>query len=285
MAARRLPSILSPLTKEESLKVTQIHSLAGMLENTKSLIKYTPFRMPHHSVSVEGINGGGKVIRPGEVSLAHHGILFLDEAPEFKKGVLQALREPIEAEKVVITRAQMSIWFPASFQLILAANPCPCGNLGRKQKVCFCSQAEVYRYWKRLGNALLDRIDIRVPVKPVSPEELVGVSGDSSKVIRERVVKAVNIQKSRYADCGFSYNSRIPPGLVDKFCSLDKSCAYLLIEAMKKVSISSRAVHSILKIARTIADLDESVNIEKDHLLEAIQHRRYGDNDFFWNFG
>lgn len=131
----------------------------------------------------------------------------------------------------------------------------------------------------------MDRIDIRVPVKPVLPEELVGESSDLSKDIRERVVKAVNIQKRRYEDYGFSYNSRIPPGLVDKFCSLDKSCAHLLVEAMKKVSISSRAVHSILKIARTIADLDESMNIEKDHLLEAIQHRRYGDNDFFWNFG
>ncbi|MBN2534741.1 MAG: YifB family Mg chelatase-like AAA ATPase [Spirochaetales bacterium] len=285
MAARRLPTILPPLSRQEALEVTQIHSLAGSLEKGCGLIRHAPFRMPHHSASPEGIIGGGKVPKPGEVSLAHHGILFLDEAPEFQPNILQALREPIEAEKVIISRAQASLWYPASFQLVLAANPCPCGNLGRKDKVCLCSSSDIFRYWKRLGNALLDRIDIRVPVSPVPPEEIIGKSGASSSGIRARVMRAVKIQHDRYAPYPFSYNSRIPPGLLDRFCGLDKECAHLLIDAMKKVSVSSRSVHSILKIARTIADLDESERIEKTHLLEAIQHRRYGDNDFFWKFG
>jgi magnesium chelatase family protein len=285
MAARRLPTILPPLSRQEALEVTQIHSLAGTLDKGCGLIRHAPFRMPHHSASQEGIIGGGKVPKPGEVSLAHHGILFLDEAPEFRKNILQALREPIEAEKVIISRAQMSLWYPASFQLVLAANPCPCGNLGRKEKVCLCSSSDVFRYWKRIGNVLLDRIDIRVPVSPVPMEEIVGGAGTSSSGIRSRIIKAVKIQHTRYARLPFSRNSRIPPGLLDRFCKLDKECAHLLIRAMKKVSISSRSVHSILKIARTVADLDESVNIEKDHLLEAIQHRRYGENDFFWKFG
>ena len=225
------------------------------------------------------------MLKPGEASLAHHGILFLDEAPEFRKNVLQSLREPIEAEKVVITRARMNVWYPASFQLVLAANPCPCGNLGRKEKVCLCSTSDVYRYWKKLGGALLDRIDIRVPVSPVGPDAIVGERGSSSTEIRRSVMRAVHIQKKRYTGLDFSFNSRIPAGLIDRFCTLDKDCARLLVQAMKKVSISSRAVHSILKITRTIADLDGSDTIEKEHLLEAIQHRRYGDHDFFWKFG
>jgi magnesium chelatase family protein len=285
MAAYRLPTIVPALSDEQALEVTQIHSLAGMLDKEAGLIRYVPFRAPHHSASCEGIIGGGRVPRPGEASLAHKGILFLDEVPEFRKNVLQGLREPIEAEKVVISRARMNVWFPASFQLVMAANPCPCGNMGRKHKVCLCSSRDIQGYWKRLGSALLDRIDIRVPVKPVSPGELVGEKGDSSDRVRERVKQAVIIQQRRYAEYHFSTNSRIPPGLVDTFCHIDTSCAQVLVNAIKKVSISSRAVHSILKIARTIADLEGADTIEKDHILEAIQHRRYGDNDFFWSFG
>lgn len=285
MAAHRLPTILPPLSEQESLEVTQIHSLAGMLTKDSGLIGNAPLRIPHHSASTEGVIGGGRIPRPGEVSLAHHGILFLDEAPEFRKNVLQALREPIEAEKVIITRVRSNVWYPASFQLVLAANPCPCGNLGRKDKVCLCGSKEVYYYWKKIGGALLDRIDIRVPVQPVSPDAIIGDKGSSSQEARARVMRAVKIQRERYANLGFSSNSRIPPGLLDRFCVLDTSCAHLLVKAIKKISISSRAVHSILKITRTIADLDESPVIKEEHVLEAIQHRRYGDNDFFWKFG
>jgi magnesium chelatase family protein len=284
LGVRRLPTILPRLSREESLTVTGIHSLAGKLPAHSGLISRPPFRVPHHSASTEGIIGGGKIPKPGEVSLAHEGILFLDEAPEFRKNLLQALREPIEEERITIARAGCSYWFPASFQLVLAANPCPCGNLGRKEKVCLCTTQEVYRYWKKLGGALLDRIDIRVPLSPVSSEEIVGEKGTASEEVKKRVEGAIVLQRERYMAYGFSRNSRIPPGLLDRFCQLDKTCTGLLVETMKKIEISSRAVHSILKIARTIADLDNSQRIREEHLLEAIQHRRYGDTDFFWKF-
>jgi len=229
--------------------------------------------------------GGGAIPKPGEVSLAHAGVLFLDEAPEFKQSLLQALREPVEAEKVIIARAASTLWFPASFQLVLAANPCPCGNLGNETKVCLCSSTEVYKYWKRLGGALLDRIDIRVPLKPVPTAELTGEKAISSTEVRLRVGAAVKIQKARYQGLGFSSNSRIPAGLLDKFCALDQKCTNTLHKAVNKLAISSRACHSILKIARTIADLAGSEAILEDHLLEAVQHRRYGDTDLFWRFG
>ncbi|MBN1699124.1 MAG: YifB family Mg chelatase-like AAA ATPase [Spirochaetales bacterium] len=285
MGARRLPSILPPLSREESLEVTGIHSIAGKLPPHCGLITRPPFRMPHHSASTEGIIGGGKLPKPGEVSLAHEGILFLDEAPEFRKDLLQALREPIEEERITIARAESNVRFPASFQLVLAANPCPCGNLGRKEKVCLCSTQEVYRYWKKLGGALLDRIDIRVPLSPVSSEELVGDGGPDGGEVRRRVEAAVSRQHERFKGHGFSRNSRIPPGYLDKFCPLDRLSRGLLIDSMKKISLSSRAIHSIIKIARTVSDLEGSERIGEEHILEAIQHRRYGDGDFFWKFG
>jgi len=285
MSIKRLATILPQLNRQESLSVTQIHSIAGLLTEHMGLIRNAPFRMPHHTASAEGIIGGGKITKPGEVSLAHEGILFLDEAPEFKKNLLQALREPIETEKAIISRAGLSVWFPASFQLSMTANPCPCGNLGRPEAVCFCSKADVYRYWKKMGGALLDRIDIRIPVSPVTTKEIAGEKGESSKTVRERVEKAVYIQNDRYKEFNFSRNSKIPPGLIDKYCYLDKKCSNLLAKALDKLSISSRACHSILKVARTIADLSTSENIIPDHILEAIQHRRYGDGDYFWKFG
>ncbi len=284
MAARRLPTILPELSEKEALDTTRIHSIAGILPSHVGLIKRPPFRMPHHSASNEGIIGGGKILRPGEVSLAHEGVLFLDEAPEFRKSLLQALREPIEAEKVMIARAGVSLWFPSSFQLVLAANPCPCGNLGRKERACLCNPYEVNLYWKKLGAALLDRIDIRVPLSPVPARDIVGEKSESSEEVRSRVTAAIALQRERYSGLGFSRNSRIPPGLLDRFASLDKKCTNTLAHAIEKLSISSRASHSIIKIARTVADLDGSERIKDDHLLEAIQHRRYGDSDFYWNY-
>ncbi|MEJ2664768.1 MAG: YifB family Mg chelatase-like AAA ATPase [Spirochaetia bacterium] len=285
MSARRLSTIIPALSRQESVEVTRIHSVAGLLPPQSDLISYTPLRMPHHSASNEGILGGGKLLKPGEVSLAHRGILFLDEAPEFKKNILQGLREPIEQEKVIIARAGFSVWFPSSFQLVLACNPCACGNLGRQDKVCLCGMREVSRYWKKIGGALLDRIDIRIPVKPVTGMQIAGREKETSKQIKSRVERVIALQRERFAGCGFSRNSQIPPGLIDRFCSLNGSSAALLSKAVDKLGLSSRAYHSIVKIARTIADFENKDTIGKEHVLEAVQHRRYGDDNFFWESG
>ena len=282
MAARRLPTIIPRLSQEESIEVTRIHSVAGILPPDTGLINFTPLRMPHHSASNEGILGGGKLLKPGEVSLAHRGILFLDEAPEFKKNVLQSLREPIEQEKIVIARAGSSVWFPSSFQLVLAANPCACGNLGRGDKICLCSSTEVSRYWRRIGGALLDRIDIRVPLKPVSCFQIAEKKAETSEEIAKRVRRVIEIQVRRFAGQKFLRNSQIPPGLIDRFCPLNATTASLLAKAIEKLSISSRTYHSILKIARTIADFEGTETIGKEHVFEAVQHRRYGDDNYFW---
>jgi len=284
MSVSRFPTILPQLTKEESLTVTRIHSLAGIFPDGAGLIRYPPFRQPHHTASNEGIIGGGGLPRPGEVSLAHEGVLFLDEAPEFKISLLQSLREPVEEGKVTIVRAGSKLWFPASFQLILAINPCPCGNLGQKGLACICTTSEIHRYWKKIGGALLDRIDIRIPLQAVPAEELVGEKGESSAKVRARVLQAVNIQRQRYRGMDFSWNSRIPPGQLSRFCTLDKQGMMLIVQTARKLGLSSRACHSIIKVARTIADLAASAVIKSDHLLEAAQHRRFGDNDIFWNF-
>jgi magnesium chelatase family protein len=175
--------------------------------------------------------------------------------------------------------------YPASFQLIITSNPCPCGNLGRDERVCYCSTREIQAYWKRLGGALLDRIDIRVPVKPVSIEKMVGDKGENSEQVRERVTTVIEIQAARFKDFSFNWNAHIPPGLMERFCSLNKECALILAKATQKLSLSSRACHSILKVARTIADLGGSEAIQKDHILEAVQHRRYGEEDVFWSYG
>jgi magnesium chelatase family protein len=284
MAARRLPSILPPLSWEESLAVTRIHSLAGILPTACGLIRRPPLRMPHHGASSEGVVGGGKPPRPGEVSLAHEGVLLLDEAAEFRASLLQSLREPLEEGSVTIARAGSTVQYPASFQLILTANPCPCGNLGRAQAVCACSPAEVRSYWRKLGGALLDRVDIRVPLKPVPAAEMADGPGESSAELAERVAGAVRLQRLRYEGLGFSRNGRLPPGLVERYCSPGPEGAALLAQAMSQLDLSSRAYHSILKVARTIADLAGSENIAREHLLEAIQHRRYGDTDIFWSY-
>jgi magnesium chelatase family protein len=240
--------------------------------------------MPHHGASSEGIIGGGKSPRPGEASLAHEGVLLLDEAAEFRATLLQSLREPLEEGSVTIARAGSTVQYPASFQLVLTANPCPCGNLGRAQAVCSCSAAEVRSYWRKLGGALLDRVDIRVPLKPVSAAEMAGGAGESSAELSEKVAGAVKLQRRRYAGLAFSRNGRLPPGLVERFCALGSAGVGLLAQAMSQLDLSSRAYHAILKVARTIADLAESESIGRDHLLEAIQHRRYGDADIFWSY-
>jgi magnesium chelatase family protein len=283
LAARRLPSILPGLDREEALAVTRIHSIAGVLPAGAGLVTRPPFRMPHHTASNEGIVGGGRLLKPGEASLAHHGVLFLDEAPEFGMSLLQSLREPIEDGWISIARAGATVRYPALLQLVLAFNPCPCGNLGRDSHACVCSKVEIYRYWRRVGGALLDRIDVRVPLVPVSAREMCApAKPEETKLIRARVDRVVARQKQRYAGCGFSWNARIPAGLIEKYCPLDEKCRRGLEKAAESVSISSRAIHSILRIARTIADLASEERIRWNHLEEALQHRRYGDGDFFW---
>jgi magnesium chelatase family protein len=283
MSARLLPCLYPRLTREEALVVTRIHSIAGVLPPGMGLITRPPFRAPHHSASSEGIIGGGKLLKPGEVSLAHHGVLFLDESPEFGMSLLQSLREPVEDGWVSIARAGSTVRYPAGCQLVLAFNPCPCGNMGRDSHVCRCTDVEVQRYWRRVGGALLDRIDMRVPLAPVSPDEMYQPTNPQDALrLQEGVARAIHIQQERYAGFPFSSNARIPPGLMDRFCPLTRDGASVLIAAARQHSISSRAFHSVLRIARTVADIEEQPVIQAPHVEEAVRHRRYGDNDYFW---
>jgi magnesium chelatase family protein len=210
-------------------------------------------------------------------------VLFLDEAPEFGSALLQGLREPVEEGRVTIARAGSTVTWPARFQLVLAFNPCPCGNLGRSGRVCVCSPAEVHRYWRRMGGALLDRVDVRVPVDPVPAKDMcVAADADEGHRIAGRVAAAAAVQRRRHAGLGFTWNARIPPGLVERLCPIDEDGRRVLLDAAERFAISSRAFHAVLRIARTIADLAGSTDINADHLREATEHRRYGDGDFHW---
>ncbi|MEM5948249.1 YifB family Mg chelatase-like AAA ATPase [Spirochaetia bacterium 38H-sp] len=285
MASYAFPSILPPLTESERLSVLQVYSLAGELsiDGERVFSGMRPFRAPHHSATVEGMIGGGRDVRPGEISLAHNGVLFMDEAPEFRSAIMQSLREPVETGRVTLSRAGQSFWYPARFQLILAANPCPCGNLGKEDAICACSVQEIKRYWRRIGAPLLDRIDIRFPVKPEDTEVILGGEAESSTSIRKRVMRAWQIQKERYAGRSHTRNAYIPAEDIDKFCVTSEAVRSVLVRAVEKLALSARANASILKLARTIADLDASSEIKKEHVLEAVQYRRYGDMDFYWS--
>ncbi|WNY68321.1 YifB family Mg chelatase-like AAA ATPase [Borreliella lusitaniae] len=272
-------SILPPLTNKELIETNRIWSISGKLIDRK-IIKQRPFRNPHHTASKEGIIGGGPNPLPGEVSLAHNGILFLDEALEFKKSILQSLREPIEDKSISISRASSKLFkYPANFQLMLAMNLCPCGNLGKKNTDCFCSQQEISNYWKKLGAAMLDRIDIRVPTRAINNEKLLSETSESSSKIKQRIIKARNIQNIRYENfANINKNSDLNSNYIEKFCELSAILKNDLIYILNKLNISSRATHSILKIARTISDLKEEKNISREALLEAIEHRKNGEN-------
>ncbi|HET6452735.1 MAG TPA: YifB family Mg chelatase-like AAA ATPase [Spirochaetia bacterium] len=283
MAARRLPCLLPRLDREAALEVTRIHSIAGVLPPESGLVTVPPFRMPHHSASAEGILGGGRFLRPGEVSLAHRGILFLDEAPEFGMSLLQGLREPVEDGWVSIARAGRTVRYPAELQLVLAFNPCPCGNLGRGGHVCVCGRLEVERYWRRVGGALLDRVDLRVPLSPVPARDLCQPADPAEdQAARRQVQAAVSRQAARYDGLGFACNARIPAALIDRFCALDAAGRATLLRAGEDLHVSSRAFHSILRTARTLADLEEEDHILPRHVLEAVEQRRYGDGDFYF---
>jgi magnesium chelatase family protein len=276
MMARRLPTILPDLTFEEALETTKIYSVLGMLKNGIPLLSARPFRAPHHTISDAGLIGGGQSPKPGEVSLAHNGVLFLDESPEFKKNVLEVLRQPLEDGMVTISRATSSLSFPARFILVIAYNPCPCGYLGDMKHDCRCTPAQVQRYESKLSGPLLDRIDMHLEVPAVPYKEMSsGNSGEPSSVIKERVEQARKVQKKRFAQRkNFYCNGQMIPKDLKKFCLLDKGSGKLIEDAVDRLGLSARSYHRILKIGRTIADLDQSEQLQTNHIAEAIQYRR-----------
>ena len=275
MLAKRLPSILPPLTFEEALETTKVHSVAGILPRHKALITERPFRSPHHTISDAALIGGGTIPRPGEVSYAHHGVLFLDELPEFKKNVLEVLRQPLEDYKVTVSRSKMSLEFPANFMLAAAMNPCPCGYFTDPNKECTCNSAQIQKYMAKISGPLLDRIDIHIEVPAVKFKELASSSeGEKSEKIRERVIEARKIQQRRFIDQKNIFkNADMTNKELKKFCVLDESSEDLLKMAMTRLGLSARAYDRIIKVSRTIADLDPSDKIKPQHISEAIQYR------------
>jgi len=274
LLARSMPSILPQMTAEECLEVTKIYSVAGLLPPEIPLIQHRPFRAPHHTISHAGLVGGGHFPRPGEISLAHRGVLFLDELPEFGMRTLEVLRQPIEDKIVTISRAQGTLTFPANFMLIAAMNPCPCGYFGDATKECTCSLTMVSRYQKRISGPLLDRIDIHVEVPRVEYDKLTDDRlGEKSEDIRARVEKAREVQRQRFAGTSLICNADMGPAEVREYCAVDEAGRSLLKAAMQQLAMSARAFHRVLKLARTIADLAGSSDIQTHHLAEAIQYR------------
>ncbi len=274
MLARRLPTILPQLSFDEALETTKIHSVAGLLNKSDALVVQRPFRSPHHTISDAGLIGGGSIPRPGEVSLAHNGVLFLDELPEFKKNVLEMLRQPLEDGEVFICRAAQSLTFPASFMLVAAMNPCPCGYLGDNAHECTCTPPQLQRYRNRLSGPLLDRIDLHVDVPRICHEELADKrDAESSAAIRQRVEQARQRQKERLAQCGIHANAQMQARHIRTFCPVDEAGSKLLALVTDRLGFSARTYSRILKVARTIADLDGAEGIRESHLAEAIQYR------------
>lgn len=274
MLAQRLPSILPPLTFEEALGTTRIYSAVGLVPEGQALVTTRPFRAPHHTISDAGLIGGGAIPRPGEVSLAHHGVLFLDELPEFKKNVLEVMRQPLEDGRVTVSRAAMSLTFPAQFMLVAAMNPCPCGYYGDLVKECVCTPTQVQRYRSHISGPLLDRIDLHVEVPAVKYKELgTGASGEPSEVIRERVKAARRRQAERLSPMGLFANAQMQNRHLRRFCRLDDAGQKLLETAMQKLGLSARAYTRIIKLARTIADLEGAGGIQSHHISEAIGYR------------
>jgi len=276
MLAKRIPSILPPLTLEESLETTKIHSVAGILPPNEALVTIRPFRSPHHTISDAALVGGGvNKIRPGEISLSHHGVLFLDELPEFARNVLEVLRQPLEDKRISISRTKMSIEYPANFMLVCSMNPCPCGNYGNPMKECTCTPPGIIKYLSKISGPLLDRIDIHVDVPAVKYQELSSVRvGESSEIVRERVINARAVQSERYKSShGIFKNADMGSKDIRKYCELDPASQELLKMAVTKLGFSARAYDRIQKVARTIADLSQSDNIKPEHISEAIQYR------------
>ena len=275
MLAKRLPTIIPPLTLREALETTKIHSVAGKIDKDTSLMTRRPFRSPHHTISDVALVGGGTYPQPGEISLAHNGVLFLDELPEFKRTVLEVMRQPLEDRVITISRAKFSVEYPASFMLVASMNPCPCGYYNHPEKDCVCSHGVVQKYLNKISGPLLDRIDIHIEVVPVPFDKLAEAPpAESSANVRERVVKARNIQAERFIEWkGVYCNAQMTSKLIRKFCVLDAAGMALLKNAMERLGLSARAYDRILKVSRTIADLEGSPGIKPEHVAEAIQYR------------
>ncbi len=274
MLARRLPTILPPLSLEEALEVTRVYSIAGLLTPDKPLVTSRPFRAPHHTASAASLIGGGRIPRPGEISLANHGVLFLDELPEYGRDVLEALRQPLEDRLVTVARVHASHTYPASFQLVAAMNPCPCGYYPDLNR-CRCSHRDIQLYMNRISQPLLDRIDLCVECSPVTYDELTGAAeaGESSAEIREKVMRAHEIQQARFAGTGIHFNSEIPSAKLSEFCPCDEGAEKVMMDAFSSMRLSARGYHRIIKVARTIADLDGAQVIRREHAAEAVCYR------------
>lgn len=274
MLARRLPSILPALSFAEAVEAAKIYSVAGLLNRGEVMIRERPFRSPHHTISDAGLIGGGQTPKPGEISLAHHGVLFLDELPEFKKNALEALRQPLEEGTVTIARSAMTVTYPARFLFVAAMNPCPCGYYGAANRTCRCSSQQIRQYQGRISGPLLDRIDLHIDVPALRYRELAGrYQGEASETIRERIGSARTIQQTRFGARVAPFNARMSDGEIKRYCEIGRESQKLLEMAMEKLGLSARAYKRILKVARTIADLDGRASIQASHVAEAIQYR------------
>ena len=274
MMAKRLATILPDVTFDEALEITKIHSIAGKIKANSSLITKRPFRSPHHTSTMISIIGGGKIPKPGEISLAHYGILFLDELLEFNRNTLEILRGPLEDKEITISRINSTLTYPCNFMFVASMNPCPCGYYGETEKQCTCTPYMIKRYLNKISGPLLDRIDIHIEVKSVKYEKIkLDQKAESSKEIRKRVNRARKIQEDRYKKVNILSNAELTPKLIEKYCILDGASKEILEIAFKKLGLSVRAYSRILKVARTIADLDENININSKHLAEAIGYR------------
>lgn len=282
MMAKRLPSILPPLSLAESLETTQIHSVAGKLGKNMSLIFQRPFRSPHHTISQVALVGGGLNPQPGEISLAHNGVLFADELPEFNKSTLEVLRQPLEDRKITISRAKYTVEYPCSFMFVASMNPCPCGYYNDPTHKCVCSPGQIQRYLNKISGPLLDRIDIQIEITPVPFKDISrSTQGESSASIRQRVIKARLIQEQRFKDCnGIHCNAQMSERMIHQYAEPDEAGINLLRTAMERLNLSARAYNRILKVARTIADLEASENVQPQHLAEAISYRNLDRGDW-----